>query len=241
LLLHWKSKEAHVKKPILLLIWLVAATIPGPVQAQKAEVSPGVSVSRKTYRVPDNEAPFFNFVEKTEAQKAADRKLVDAVLERVPDRSRAAGTAIAAGMRAFLSANDIATAAKRFNQGYLLDPRQSGVYHGFALIAAARFNDFGYADELFRVAARMKSPAPPLRADHGRMLLIAGRPVEARPLLEQAVKDTPDWAVPRMNLAWATLHSGDRVDACRLAMLVKGRDLESVERDLALFNQKAGC
>ena len=118
-----------MRKPILLLIWLVTATIPGLAQAQKAEVSPGVSVSRKTYRVPDNEAPFFNFAEKNEAQKAADKKLVDAILERVPDRSKAAGTAIVAGMRAFLSDNDIATAAKRFNQSYLLDPQQSGVYH----------------------------------------------------------------------------------------------------------------
>jgi Flp pilus assembly protein TadD len=111
----------------------------------------------------------------------------------------------------------------------------------FALVVAARFKDFDYADELFRLAARMKSPAPPLRADHGRMLLIAGRAAQAKPLLEQAVKDTPDWAVPRMNLAWATLQSGNRDEACRLIMQVKGQDLESVEGDLALFKQKAGC
>lgn len=228
-------------KLIPLLIWLLAATVPTSAQAQKAEVAPGISVTRKTYRVPDNEAPFFNFAEKNEAQKAADKKLVDAVLERVPDRSRAAGTAIHAGTRAFLSDNDFATAAKRFNQAYLLDPQHSGVFHGFALVAAARFNDFDYADELFRLAARMKSPALSLKADHGRTLLIAGRPAEAKALLEQAVKDAPDWAVPRMNLAWATLQTGNRAEACRLVTQVKGQDLESVERDLALFKQKAGC
>jgi Tfp pilus assembly protein PilF len=230
-----------VKKLIPLLIWLLAVGVPASAQAQKAEVAPGVSVTRKTYRVPDNEAPFFNFIEKTQAQKASDQKLVDAMLERGPDRSRAARTAIDAGMRAFLSDNDIATAAKRFNQAYLLDPQHSGVFHGFALVAAARFNDFDYADELFRLAARMKSTAPPLRADHGRMLLIAGRPAEAKVLLEQAVRDTPDWAVPRMNLAWATLQTGNRAEACRLITQVKGQDLESVERDLALFKQKADC
>ncbi len=230
-----------MKRIVPLLIWLLAVTASAYAQPQKVEIAPGASVSRKTYRVPANEAPFFNFAEKTEAQKASDQKLVDAVLERVPDRSRAAGTAIDAGMRAFLSDNDTATAAKRFNQAYLLDPQQSGVYHGFALIAAARFNDFDYSDELFRLAARMKSPAPPLRADHGRMLLIAGRPAEAKTLLEQAMKDTPEWAVPRMNLAWATLQSGHRDDACRLIAQVKGQDLESVERNLALFKQKAGC
>jgi len=230
-----------MKRLIPLLIWLAAATIYAPAHAQKAEVAPDVSVSRKTYPVPANEAPFFNFAEKTEGQKAADQKLVAAVLERVPDRSRAAGTAIDAGMRAFLGENDIATAAKRFNQAYLLDPQQSGIYHGFAMVAEARFKDFAYADELYRVAARMKSPSASLRADHGRMLLIAGRPGEAKPLLEQAVKDTPDWAVPRMNLAWATLQTGNRDEACRLAAQVKGTQMENVERDLALLRQKGGC
>lgn len=230
-----------MKRLIPLLVWLTAATISAPAQAQKVEVAPGVSVSRKTYPVPSNEAPFFNFLEKTEAQKAADQKLIAAVLERVPDRSKAAGTAVDAGMRALLSDNDAATAARRLNQVYLLDPQQSGIYHGYALVVAMRFKDFDYADELFRLAARMKSPAPSLRADHGRTFLIAGRPAEAKPLLEQAVKDAPDWAVPRMNLTWAVLLTGNRDEACRLATKVKGTDLESVERDLALFKQKAGC
>ena len=148
---------------------------------------------------------------------------------------------IETGMRAFLAQNDVATAAKRFNQAYLLDPQQSGIYHGFALVVATRFNDFAYADELFRLAARMKSPALPLRADHGRMLLIAGRPAEAKPLLEQAVKDIPDWAVPRMNLAWAIFQTGSRDEACRLAAQVRGEQMENVERDLTLLRQKAGC
>ena len=215
--------------------------MPAFAQAQKIEVAPGVSVSRKTYRAPSNEAPFFNFAEKTDAEKAADRKLVAAVLEQVPVRSQAAGTAVSAGMRAFLGQNDVATAAKRFNQAYLIDPLQSGVYHSFALVAAARFDDIEYADELFRTAARMRSPAPTLRADHGRMLLIAGRPAEARPLLQQAVQDIPEWAVPRMNLAWATLQAGNREEACRLMTQVKGQGLESVAGDLAMFKQKAGC
>jgi len=224
----------------LVLVFLGTASL-AMAQTPQAEVAPGVSVTRKTYRVPDNEAPFYNFVEKSDAQKASDQKFVAAVLERVPDRGRAAGMTIETGMRAFLAQNDVATAAKRFNQAYLLDPQQSGIYHGFALVVATRFNDFAYADELFRLAARMKSPALPLRADHGRMLLIAGRPAEAKPLLEQAVKDAPDWAVPRMNLAWATLQTGGWDEACRLAAQVRGEGMENIERDLAVFKQKAGC
>ena len=230
-----------MKSILALMLTFLGAVFPALAQISTVEVVPGVTVTRKTYHVPDNEAPFYNFIEKSEAQKESDRKLVAAVLERVPDRARAAGTAIEAGTRAFLGENDVVTAAKRFNQAYLLDPQQSGIYHGFAMVAAARFKDFAYADELFRVAARMKSPSASLHADHGRMLLIAGRPAEAKPVLEQAVKDTPDWAVPRMNLAWATLQSGNRDEACRLAAQVKGKQIEDVERDLALLRQKAGC
>jgi Flp pilus assembly protein TadD len=224
-----------------VFLWFLAALLPAAAQGQKVEVAPGVSVPRKTYPVQDNEAPFFNFAEKNEAQKAADRQLIDGVLQQVPDHAKAAGLAIAAGDRAFLGSNDPATAAKRFNQAHLLGPQQSGIYHGFAMVVAARFKDFEYADELFRAAARLKSPKPSLKADHGRTLLIAGRPAEARPLLEQAIQDTPDWAVPRMNLAWAVLQTGNREEACRLKALVKGLDVETIQGDLAMFKEKAGC
>ncbi len=230
-----------MRKSIAACLWLLAAALPAAAQGQKVEVAPGVSVSRRTYQVPANEAPFFNFAQKNEAQKAADRQFVDGVLQKVPDRPKAADLAIEAGDRAFVREKDPATAAKRFNQAYLLDPQQSGIYHGFAMVVAARFKDFDYADELFRVAARLKSRKPNLKADHGRMLLFAGRPADAKPLLEQAIQDTPDWAVPRMNLAWAVLQTGSKDEACRLKELVKGEDLDKLEADLALFKQKAGC
>ena len=224
-----------------MFLWFLAALLPAAAQGQKVEVAPGVSVSRRTYQVPENEAPFFNFAQKNEAYKAADRQFIDGVLTKVPDRAKAARLSIAAGDRALLEGDDAATAAKRYNQAHLLDPQQSGIYHGFAMVVAVRFNDIDYADDLFRVAARLKSPKPNLKADHGRMLLIAGRPADAKPLLEQAIQDTPDWAVLRMNLAWAVLQTGDKEEACRLKALVKGVDLDKLETDLAMFKQKAGC
>lgn len=230
-----------MRKWVAVFLWLLAALLPATAQGHKVEVAPGVSVSRRTYQVPENEAPFFNFAQKNEAYKAADRQFIDGVLTQVPDRAKAARLSIAVGGRALLEGNDAATAAKRFDQAHLLDPQQSGIYHGFAMVVAARFKDFDYAEELFRVAARLKSPISTLKADHGRMLLIAGRPADAKPLLEQAIQDTPDWAVPRMNLAWAVLLTGDKEEACRLRALVKGVDLGKLETDLAMFKEKAGC
>jgi Flp pilus assembly protein TadD len=210
-------------------------------EAQKVGVAPGVTVTRRTYSVPVNEAPFYNFMEKTAGQKENDDQFVAEALKVVPDRSKVAQHAIGRGWQALITQRDYATAAKRFNQAFLLDPTASGVYHGFAAVAGSRFRDFEFADELFRIAARMKSPARTLSADHGRMLLIAGRPREAKPLLEQAVRDNPDWAVPKSNLAFAVLQTGDAADACRLAAQITGRDLTSVERDLALLKQQAKC
>ncbi|MBZ6079248.1 hypothetical protein [Microvirga puerhi] len=198
-------------------------------------------MSVRTYDVPANEAPFFNFAEKNPAQRAADEKLVADVLKTSLDRSKAASAAIAAGGRAFLEQRDLSTAAKLFNQAYLLDPELSGIYHRFAMIVAGRFKDYDYSNELFDLAARMKSPAPSLQADHGRMLLMAGRPQSAKAVLQQAVANSPEWAIPRMNLAWATLLAGLRDEACRLKSEVHGQDLDVVQSDLVLFAQKAGC
>jgi len=224
-----------------IILCALGLFVPSIAQAQKIEVAPGVTVTRKTYPVPSNEAPFFNFVEKNEAQKVADQRLIAGILQQGYDRAKAANSAIVSGSRAFMQDRDPATAAKRFNQAYLLDPQQSGIYHGFAMVVAHRFRDFEYADELYRVAARMKSPAASLSADHGRMFLLAGRPVDAVPLLKKAVVDMPSWAVPRMNLAWAVLMSGDKVEACRLKAQVKGQDLENLLQELEMFQQKANC
>jgi Flp pilus assembly protein TadD len=225
---------------LILLAWAIISTC-SAAQAQPAEVAPGVTVTRKVYPVPVNEAPFFNFAELTPSQRAANESFVREFLQRIPDRSEAAQTASDAGWQALFTRGDYATAARRFNQAYLLSPNESMVYHGFAAVAASRFHDFEFADELFRIAARMNSPSKALRADHGRVLLMAGRPHEAKPLLESAVRDDPDWAVPKSNLAWALLQTGDVAAACRLAAEVSGRDFTSVERDLALLKQRANC
>ena len=228
-------------RSVVLSLVLVGLMFPAAAEPRKKAVAPGITVSVKTYDVPVNEAPFFNFAEKNPAQKAADEKLIADVLGAGLDRAKAASAAIAAGSRAFLEQRDLSTAAKRFNQAYLLDPEQSGIYHGFAMIVADRFKDYDYSDELFGLAARMKSPALSLRADQGRMLLMAGRPQAAKAVLQLAVADTPEWAIPRMNLVWATLLTGQRDEACRLKSEVRGKDLDAVQADLVLFAQKAGC
>jgi tetratricopeptide (TPR) repeat protein len=222
-------------------ILLMALAFPALSQARKVEVAPGVIVTRKTYRVPSNEAPFFNFIEKTDELKIADRFMVEGILKQIPDRGQAARNAATAGWKELRQRQDVATATRRFNQAFLLDPHQSIVYQSFAVIVAEQFKDYDYADELFRIAARMNSPATALSADHGRVMLMAGRPSEAKPLLEKAIQDDPGWAVPRANLAWVALQTGNAAEACRLVRLVAGRDMGAVMQDLELLKQKGNC
>ena len=81
----------------------------------------------------------------------------------------------------------------------------------------ARFSDLDAADELFRIALKQPNPMKALNADYGRFLLIAKRPRDAQPVLEQAVKEAPDFTDAWTNLAWARFQNGDPAAACAAA------------------------
>lgn len=135
---------------------LIAAVLGLPFGAQaaeKVEVAPGVMVTKKSYPVPVNEQPFFGFVKKNSTMEEADRNFVAAIL-RKGSAEKGQDAVLGMGWRAFHS-GDYSTAAKRFNQAYLLDPSRSGVYEAFAAIAQVRFGDKEYAEELSSVAKKL--------------------------------------------------------------------------------------
>lgn len=84
----------------LLLLTIIGSSSIG--QAEEIEVAPGVVITRTIYSVTLNEAPFFNFAQKTASQKEADDKFVAEVLKQVPDRSKAAQAASGAGWQALM-------------------------------------------------------------------------------------------------------------------------------------------
>lgn len=203
-------------------------------------MAPGILVTKKSYPVQLNEAPFFNFTVKTQVQLEADNKFVSDVLLRIPDRTEAASEAITRGWK-FIEQGDFTTAAKRFNQAYILGPNESGLYHGFAVVVFERFGDAEYADELFRAAARANSPFPTLNGDHGLFLLKAGRVQEALPLLEKSMRELPKWHVPRINLALVQLELGNRQRACELMDEIPPEDVTSVADGIAHVRNRGNC
>ena len=200
----------------LACAFLAATASMHPAAADTVEVAPGVQVTKRTYPVPANEQPFFGFAVKTEAQREADDKFLKAVLEAAGTREKALEEIVKRGWRA-LGSGKANEAAQRFNQAFLLAPEQSVVYHGFAAIAQIRFNDLDSAEELFGIALKQPDPLKILNADFGRLLLIAKKPAQALPVLEQAIKVTPDFGDAWTNLAWARLQTGDRDGACAAA------------------------
>jgi len=212
-----------------------------PAAAETVEVAPGVQVTRRTYSAPVNEQPFYGFIVKDAAQRAADKSFVTAVIQAAGTREKAFDETANRGWRA-IAAGNAAVAAQRFNQAFLLSPEQSRVYHGLAAVAQIRFQDVDFAEELFRIARKQPNPLKTLNADYGRVLLIAKRPREAQPVLEQAVKDTPDFGDAWTNLAWARLQNGDLAAACIAAdEALKQRPSSSAKGDLNALRGTAQC
>jgi predicted Zn-dependent protease len=212
-----------------------------PATAETVEVAPGVQVMKRTYSAPANEQPFYGFIVKSSAQQALDENFVKALVQAVGTREKAFDETTKRGWTA-ISAGNVAEAAKRFNQAFLLAPEQSGVYHGFAAVAQIRFNDTDFAGELFRIARKQPNSLKTLNADYGRLLLIAKQPREAQPVLEQAVKDTPDFGDAWSNLALARLQNGDPAAACAAAdEAVKQRPSGNANSDLSTLRSSAQC
>jgi len=209
--------------------------------AETVEVVPGVQVTKRTYSAPINEQPFFGFAVKNPEDKAADDKFVSAIVEATGSREKAFDETTLRGWRA-INTGKIKEAAVRFNQAFLILPEQSRVFHGFAVVAQARFNDLDAADELFKIALERPNPVKALKADYGRFLLVAKRPRDAQSVLEQAVKDAPDFGDAWTNLAWACFQNGDPAAACAAAAeAAKHRPSNNSMGDLTAVINVARC
>ena len=212
-----------------------------PAAAETVEVAPGVQVTKRSYKAPVNEQPFFGFAARNAEDKAADEKFVSAIVAAAGTRGKAFEEITNRAWRA-LNTGKIREAPVRFNQAFLLSPQESSVYHGFAVVAQFRFNDFDAADELFKIALKQPDPVKALRADYGRMLLIAKRPRDAEPVLEQAVKDAPDFGDAWTNLAVARFQNGNAPAACTaVEEALKRRPSNNSGQDLIVVKNAAQC
>jgi Tfp pilus assembly protein PilF len=225
----------------LLVAACALLLLAGVALAELAEVAPGVKVTKKVYSGPVNEQPFYGFVEKSAAMREADERFLATIVQLTGSRERAFQATTQRGWRALGSGN-VSEAARRFNEAFLLLPDESEVYHGLAAVVQTRFNDAEFAEELFKIAQKQPHPLKNLNADYGRLLMIAKRPRDAQPVLEQAVIDNPDFGDAWSNLAFARLQNGDHAAACAAAEGAAKRSTSiNASSDLVLLKKQAQC
>jgi predicted Zn-dependent protease len=233
----WFSLASIVR----LIAFLAAAGFARAALAETVAVAPGIQLTKRTYAAPANEQPFFGFTVKTDAQREADEKFVKELLQATGSKEKALDEVTKRGWRA-LATGKHGEAAMRFNQAFLVAPEQSAVYHGLAVVAQIRFNDLAFAEELYAIARKQPNPLKMLNADYGRVLLVEKRPKEAQPVLEQAVKDAPDFGDAWINLAWARQENGDSAAACAAAdEAMKLRPSANAKVDMAKLRAAAQC
>lgn len=232
----WIANRAGCALVGLCVILTVALTgVAGAIAT--VEVAPGLQVSRKTFDAPADELPFYGFADKSGYAKSFAGALADAGM--TPQKAFAEFTG--RGWRA-VGTGKFAEAGRWFNRAYLLAPERSEVYHGLAIVVTSRFQDMAFADELFRAARGQVAPLRSLSADYGRFLLIARRPRDAEPVLEQAVKDQPEFATAWSNLASARFENGNSGGAClALDEARKRGSAADVADDIAVIARQAGC
>jgi Tfp pilus assembly protein PilF len=221
-------------------VFVLALALVSPALAETVEIAPGVRVTKKTYSAPVNEQPFYGFIEKTPEMRMADAKFVEIVTGKV-SRETASKDVSMRGWQA-IAAGKLDEAGRRFNQAFLLDAQQSGVYHGWAVVVYERFKDAEYANELFKLAQKQPGRSENLNADYGRFLLVIKRPAEALPVLEQAVKDAPKFGDAWSNLGFARFQTGDRSGACAAAAAAAGLTPSAdAQSDLQVLKAQAKC
>ena len=146
---------------------------------------PGAFAQSST--LPRNEQIMYGGGEKNAAERAADNEFLAAIAKLGKTRREAAEHATKRGFQ-FFRRGDFATAIKRFNQAWLLDPEYGGAYWGFAVILFERDKEIGSAGEMFSKAAGMLPTDLDLQVDYGRFYGKTGRPRKAIERYEQALR-----------------------------------------------------
>lgn len=183
---------------------------------------------------PPNEMPMYGGAEKTSALVKADQDFIAAVLAKGVTRAQGSDQMVHVGWD-YERKGDYATAMKRFNQAWLLDPENGDEFHGFAAVMIDRDKDFAASDALFQQGLAMPRQSPGIYLDYGRFLLLVQRPADAVAPLRKAVTFADMGPDAQALLAVALFQSGDKAAACLEAAKVKDGAQAGIRDDVRLI------
>jgi len=175
--------------------------------------------------LPVNEMPMYNYdAPKTEDMKVADYIFIAQMVEKEGSRENAALAAIEWGW-SYYEKGDLASAMKRFNQAYLLDPSQGEAYTGMAVIVSDRDQNEEEVETLFRLAISSGKHTFVTYRNYGSFLFHNGRAEDARDLLAKGIAEWPEAFFVRMMYAGA-LEATGREPQAQTEMLRACEDAE---------------
>lgn len=172
----------------------------------------------KQESLPANQLPMYGGIEKTDAQKKADEKLIASLKDGGFTLEQGSDNAVKSGWVAFHKKDrDLATAMKRFNQAWLLDPENGDAYHGFALVLAERKSPPDEVEKYFRLALSKPRVGINSHVDYGRFLWTQKKYPESLAQLQKSLEIDPKAWKARSHISFVYYKMGDYASACEWA------------------------
>lgn len=167
------------------------------------------------------ELPLWEELTKTQKMLDADRTFVEAMRKiHKGDLKEGARYSVLQGWDAFEKGNmDIAI--RRFNQAWLLDPRNAEIYWGFAVATHVRGDGLAQTERWFARAEELLSTDPELFNDHAVSLEDNGEHARARTNYEKALAIDPGNVLAHAGMARVLTQLGDTAGADRHAAEAK--------------------
>lgn len=187
---------------------------------------------------PPNQVPMYGGVRKNQAMIDSDQAFLAKARELAASDAEAVEMSIVLGFRYFAK-RDMATAMKRFNQAWLIDPDRGDIYHGFALVLIERDRDYANAERFLKIATGIQNTGPRAFADYGRFLIVQRRYADAVPMLRTAREKGPELQQVYTWLALALMRTGETAEACSI-MEERTRNTHAPEKREKLL-RSMGC
>jgi len=130
--------------------------------------------------------PEYGHVPKTTGQLEADQRLIDTELKQNSTHRKASDQLIKLGF-SYLYQGDIKTAMYRFNQAYLLDPKNENIYWGFGAVYSS-FNDSKAAIAQYDKGLAMNPKSSVILTDKATIYFVGSQKDGSQEKLNTAIK-----------------------------------------------------
>jgi Tfp pilus assembly protein PilF len=178
---------------------------------------------------PINEVPMYGGRPKSAEMIAADNAFLETIRQRGLSRADGAKEAVRLGWSYLWQKKDPATAMKRFNQAWLLDPENGNIYHGFAVLTSVRGGQPAEVERLFQLAIAKPDVDVLAFVDYGRFLWTQRQLDQSLAQLNKALKISSSARNARANISFVHYLKSDFAAACVWAMDAQ-RNGDSLEK-----------